>query len=160
MSSATHPFHPGSTRHCRRSRPRRAEGLPGQHDCTMNLRKLFAAPFRYQPWRPRHARLIGHDLVGRWTQPQYPHAQHLRAAIEWLCLAQDARNNMPDSGGVSAGWSFEDGWLPSYPETSGYIVETFLAAARVLDRPGLIDRAQRIIDWELSIQRADGAFPG
>jgi hypothetical protein len=61
---------------------------------------------------------------------------------------------------VSAGWSFEDGWLPGYPETSGYIVETFLAAATVLDRPDLRARAHRIVDWELSLQQADGAFPG
>ena len=65
-----------------------------------------------------------------------------------------------DAGGVSAGWSFEDGWLPSYPETSGYIVETFIAAARTLERPNLVARAHRIIDWELSIQHPDGAFPG
>ena len=126
----------------------------------MSLSKLVAAPFRYRPWRPRHARLIARDLVGRGAQPEYPHVDHLRAAIDWLCLAQDVRNDQPDSGGVSAGWSFEDGWLPSYPETSGYIVETFIAAAGVLDRPDLIDRARRIIDWELSIQRPDGAFPG
>jgi hypothetical protein len=126
----------------------------------MSLLKLVAAPFRYKPWRPRHARLIGRDLVGGGTQPEHPHVDHLRAAIDWLCVAQDVRNDKPDSGGVSAGWSFEDGWLPSYPETSGYIVETFIAAAGVLDRPDLIDRARRIIDWELSIQRPDGAFPG
>ncbi len=35
-------------------------------------------------------------------------------------------------GGVAAGWSFEDGWLPSYPETTGYIIETFLAASALL----------------------------
>jgi len=126
----------------------------------MSLSKLVAAPFRYQPWRPRHARLIARDLVGRGAQPEYRHVDHLRAAIDWLCLAQDVRNDQSDSGGVSAGWSFEDGWLPSYPETSGYIVETFIAAAGVLERPDLIDRARRIIDWELSIQRSDGAFPG
>jgi len=126
----------------------------------MSLLKLVTAPLRYAPWRPRHARLIAHDLVGTQAQPEYPHVEHLRAAIDWLCLAQDVRNDKPDAGGVSAGWSFEDGWLPSYPETSGYIVETFLAAAGVLDRSDLIDRAQRIIDWELSIQRPDGAFPG
>jgi hypothetical protein len=126
----------------------------------MNLRQLLAAPLRYQPWRPRHARLIGRDLVGRWAQPQFSHEEHLRAAIDWLCLAQDARNDRPDAGGVSAGWTFEEGWLPSYPETSGYIVETFIAAASVLDRPDLLDRARRIIDWELSLQCADGAFPG
>jgi len=61
---------------------------------------------------------------------------------------------------VSAGWSFEDGWLPSYPETSGYIIETFLAASAVLNRPELVERARRIIDWELSIQNDDGSFPG
>jgi hypothetical protein len=126
----------------------------------MSLLKLVIAPLRYEPWRPRHARLIVHDLVGRGAQPEHSHVDHLRAAIDWLCLAQDVRNDEPDSGGVSAGWSFEDGWLPSYPETSGYIVETFIAAAGVLDRPDLIDRARRIIDWELSIQRPDGAFPG
>jgi len=126
----------------------------------MSLLKLLAAPFRYRPWLPRHARLIAHDLVGKGAQPEYPHVDHLRAAIDWLCMAQDVRNDKPDSGGVSAGWSFEDGWLPSYPETSGYIVETFIAAAGVLDRSDLIDRARRIIDWELSIQRPDGAFPG
>ena len=126
----------------------------------MNPLKLISAAFRYQPWRPRHARLIGRDLGGTGAQPERPHLEHLRAAIDWLCLAQDVRKAEPDSGGVSAGWSFEDGWLPSYPETSGYIVETFIAAARMLDRPDLIGRAQRIIDWELSIQRPDGAFPG
>jgi hypothetical protein len=125
----------------------------------MRLSKLLAAPFRYKPWRPRHARLIGLDLVGG-AEPEYTHLDHLRAAIDWLCRAQDVRSGKSDAGGVSAGWSFEDGWLPSYPETSGYIVETFIAAARVLDRPDLIDRAQRIIDWELAIQRSDGAFPG
>ena len=31
---------------------------------------------------------------------------------------------------------------------------------RILDRPELVDRAHRIIDWELSIQHPDGAFPG
>ena len=85
---------------------------------------------------------------------------HLRATISWLCRAQDVRDGRADAGGVSAGWSFEDGWLPSYPETSGYIVETFLAAARILDRPDLVARANRILDWELSIQLPDGAFPG
>jgi hypothetical protein len=125
----------------------------------MNALKLLAAPFRYAPWRPRHARLIALDLVGR-TEPEHAHGDHLRAAIDWLCRAQDARDGKADAGGVSAGWSFEDGWLPSYPETSGYIVETFLAAAEALQRPELVDRAARIIDWELSIQRPDGAFPG
>jgi hypothetical protein len=132
---------------------------PMPRDMT-NLRKLLAAPARYHLWRWRHARLIARDVVGRWKQHPFVHADHLRATIDWLCLAQDARDGLPDAGGVAAGWSFEDGWLPSYPETSGYIVETFIAAAGALQRPGLLDRARRIIDWELSLQGPDGAFPG
>jgi len=121
---------------------------------------LLALPRRYKPWRPRHLRLIMRDLLPARAQPQGSDINHLQATIGWLCRAQDVRDGRPDSGGVSAGWSFEDGWLPSYPETSGYIVETFIAAARILERPELLDRARRIIDWELSIQHADGAFPG
>jgi hypothetical protein len=105
-------------------------------------------------------RLIVRDLFPGRAQARNDPVVHLRAAIDWLCAAQDVRNGKADAGGVSAGWSFEDGWLPSYPETSGYIVETFVAAAKILDRPDLIDRAQGIIDWELSLQYPDGAFPG
>ena len=126
----------------------------------MNPPRLLTLPLRYRPWRPRHARLIVGDLVGSTAGRTREPLDHVRAAIDWLCRAQDVRNEHVDAGGVSAGWSFEDGWLPSYPETSGYIVETFLAAARLLDRPDLIARAHRIVDWELSIQHADGAFPG
>lgn len=115
---------------------------------------------RYRLWRIAHARLIFADLLRPGSEPQGDHRAHLSAAVDWLTRAQDVRDAMPDRGGVSAGWSFEDGWLPSYPETSGYIIETFIAAAQVLDRPGLIVRANRIIDWELSSQQSDGAFPG
>ena len=126
----------------------------------MPILRLVQAPFRYKLWRPSHVRLVANDAVSLGVPPEQDHVRHLRAAIEWLCLAQDVRADKTDAGGVSAGWSFEDGWLPSYPETSGYIVETFLAAAEVLNCPDLIARAHRIIDWELSIQYSDGAFPG
>jgi len=126
----------------------------------MNPGRFLALPLRYKPWRARHLRLIARDLFPARAQIGSDHLSHLRAAIDWLCLAQDVRDGKADAGGVSAGWSFEDGWLPSYPETSGYIVETFVAAAKFLDQPELVQRAHRIIDWELSIQHADGAFPG
>lgn len=126
----------------------------------MNFSKVLRAPLRYKPWRPLHLRLILGDLTGSSRQPEKDHKIHLEAAIAWLCRAQDVRNGQSDAGGVSAGWNFEDGWLPSYPETSGYIIETFVAAAEILNRPDLMDRAQRIIDWELSVQNSDGSFPG
>lgn len=126
----------------------------------MDIAKLVSLPFRYRPWRPRHARLIIADLSNPASQGRHAHEIHLQGAIDWLCRAQDVRDGKPDAGGVSAGWSFEDNWLPSYPETTGYIIETFLAAANLLKRPELTERAKRMVDWELSIQLPDGAFPG
>jgi hypothetical protein len=126
----------------------------------VNLATLLSLPFRYKPWRPRHLRLIMNDLARPAAEKQRSHQAHLAGTIDWLCRAQDVREGQPDGGGVAAGWSFEDGWLPSYPETTGYIIETFLAAAKTLGRPELVSRAQRMIDWELSIQQQDGAFPG
>jgi hypothetical protein len=126
----------------------------------MNPIDLLKLPFRYQPWRPRHAALIAADLAGAAVQPVYDDVRHLKAALAWLCTAQDARNGQRDAGGVAAGWSFEDGWLPGYPETTGYIIETFLAAADFLGDDSYRARANRMIDWELGLQTADGAFPG
>ena len=126
----------------------------------MKIASLIHLPLRYKPWQGRHLRLVMQDMIGAARQPEQDHRTHLRGAMDWLCRAQDVRNNQADAGGVAAGWSFEDGWLPSYPETTGYIIETFIAAAKSLDRPELIARAQKMIDWELSLQAADGAFPG
>ena len=126
----------------------------------MNPVELLKLPLRYRPWQPRHASLIAADLAGAARQPVQSDERHLRAALGWLCHAQDVRDGARDAGGVAAGWSFEDGWLPSYPETTGYIIETFLAAADLLGDASYVARAQRMIDWELSLQTADGAFPG
>jgi hypothetical protein len=126
----------------------------------MKPSSLLQLPLRYKPWQGRHLRLVMQDIAGAARQPEQDHRTHLRSAIDWLCRAQDVRKYKPDAGGVAAGWSFEDGWLPSYPETTGYIIETFIAAAEHLDRPELIERAQKMIDWELSLQAQDGAFPG
>lgn len=126
----------------------------------MDIVKVASLPFRYRPWRPRHARLILADLLKPAAGDKRPHDIHLQGAVDWLCRAQDVREGKSDAGSVSAGWSFEDGWLPGYPETTGYIIETFLSAAKVLNQPKLVERAGRMIDWELSIQLPDGAFPG
>jgi hypothetical protein len=122
--------------------------------------KVLGLPFRYRPWRPLHVRLVLDEFSDGRRQSVLDHRAHLEATIEWLKRAQDVRDGQPDAGGVSAGWSFEDGWLPSYPETTGYIIETFLEAARRLGESDLRTRAERMIDWELLIQQADGAFPG
>ncbi|WP_300458598.1 terpene cyclase/mutase family protein [Desulfobacula sp.] len=126
----------------------------------MKVSDILNLFFRYRPWLPYHFKLIASSLAGTSRQPEYDNGIHLNAVIDWLCRAQDKRNEQKDTGGVSAGWSLEDGWLPGYPETSGYIVETFVAAAELLNRPEFLDRAQRILNWEMSIQNNDGSFPG
>jgi hypothetical protein len=126
----------------------------------MDIIRFASQPFCYRPWQSRHAKLIADDRLWPASQPRLEHEVHPGGAINWVCNAQDVRNGVADSGSVSAGWSFEDGWLPSYPETTGYIIETFLAAADILQQLELAERAQRMIDWELSIQLPDGAFPG
>jgi len=98
--------------------------------------------------------------MGGLGGPVHNDEVHLAATLDWLCYAQDVRDDRSDAGGVSAGWSFEDGWLPSYPEATGYIIETFIDAAEALGRPDLLDRAHRMINWALTLQHANGAFPG
>ncbi|MBF0342076.1 MAG: terpene cyclase/mutase family protein [Magnetococcales bacterium] len=122
--------------------------------------RLLRAPFTYRLWRPRHLAYVARDLWRPASRPEQPDRIHLEAVLGWLMRAQDRCDTTAGAGGVSAGWSFEDGWLPAYPETSGYTVESFLAASGMLSRPELRERARRIILWELSIQHEDGAFPG
>jgi hypothetical protein len=122
----------------------------------MDIHKIISLPMRYKPWVPLHFQLILKDLKNPGEHSGLDQITHLKEGIDWLCRAQDINGD----GGVSAGWSFEDGWLPSYPETTGYIIETFLAAAKILQDNKLIDRANCMIDWELSLQMDDGAFPG
>lgn len=143
----------------------RPEGHPactgrGPRAANTQLATLVGLPYRYQAWRPRHIRLVLQDFTERLDRPAHDDRTHLSAALDWLCLAQDVLDSRFDAGGVSAGWSFEDGWLPGYPETTGYIVETFIDAAEALERPDLIGRVHRMLDWELTLQHADGAFPG
>ncbi|MBW4720416.1 prenyltransferase/squalene oxidase repeat-containing protein [Saccharothrix obliqua] len=84
----------------------------------------------------------------------------LRAALvraaDWTAAAHDATRR----NGVSGGLDLRDGWLPPYPETSGYTIPTLLRAAERLDRPDLAERAVQIADWLLEIQLPDGSFPG
>src|SRR5215472_11822859 len=68
----------------------------------------------------------------RWgSYYQAPHnnfdsALHLREAVAWLLRAQDAGNDR----GVSYGVRFGEGFDVSYPETTGYIIPTFLKLAK------------------------------
>lgn len=77
----------------------------------------------------------------------------LEAAYGWLCAAQDAT---PDDG--VAGWyCLLRGWSTSYPETTGYIIPTFLTYARVMQQPEARERAIRMAGWEVEVQLPSGA---
>ncbi len=81
-------------------------------------------------------------------------AAALEGAYTWLRTAQDVS---PD-GGV-AGWydTLAGAWSASYPETTGYIIPTFLAYADATGDSDARRRALRMADWECDVQLADGA---
>ena len=81
---------------------------------------------------------------------------HLQATIGWLVRAQDVTR----CGGVSAGYTLGKGWSPAYPETTGYIIPTFMAFARVSGDGAYRWRALQMADWLLGLQQGNGAFPG
>jgi hypothetical protein len=76
-------------------------------------------------------------------------------ALTWLCRTHDATGRK----GSSKGYSLLRGWLPAYPETTGYVIGTLLAfAGRHGPRPDLVERAREMGDWEISIQEPDGGI--
>lgn len=81
---------------------------------------------------------------------------HLRSAMDWLCRAHDATGGK----GMSSGYSWLDGWQDPYPETTGYVIPTFLNYARISGNQQYVERARRMADWEIEIQLATGAVRG
>lgn len=108
--------------------------------------------------RPSLARLVWRDALGL-EEPVLGDDRHLAGVMAWLARAQDQSG----CGGLSAGYSYKSGWLPPYPETTGYAIPTFLAWSRA-GSPGesgdAVERAVRMGDWELEIQLPGGGVPG
>jgi hypothetical protein len=73
-------------------------------------------------------------------------------ALGWICRSQDRVG----SGGVGD-FQFH-GWTPGYPEVTGYIIPTLWDYHRLLGRDELAERAIRMSDWELGIQKREGGF--
>lgn len=109
-------------------------------------------------WRPSHAGLLRDQVAGRTRNERrgYTDADHLQAAVAWLERAQDATG----TGGVAGRYRLRSGWTSAYPETTGYIVPTFLALAREAGRDRFRERARRAIEFLLALQLPNGAFPG
>ncbi len=104
-----------------------------------------------------------HDFAPRSRRASDP-ATSLHAAMAWLARAQDASGN----GGVARSYSLRfmrgyhqrRGWLGAYPETTGYIIPTFLDYAERFHQPEYKERARRMADWESDVQMDSGAVQG
>ncbi|MBU4035140.1 MAG: hypothetical protein KKA35_01805, partial [Proteobacteria bacterium] len=73
-----------------------------------------------------------------------------------ICRAQDFSKTK--DGGVARHYSLINGWGPSYPETTGYIIPTIIKYAEEINDKNMLDRALKMLDWLVSIQFPDGGF--
>ena len=105
--------------------------------------------------RPSLARLVARDALG-WEEPVGDDGAHRAAAMAWLARAQDVSG----CDGLSAGYSYKRGWLPPYPETTGYVIPTFLAWARATGSDEAAERAARMGNWLIQVQLPEGGVPG
>jgi folate-dependent phosphoribosylglycinamide formyltransferase PurN len=137
--------------------PSRQEWKPAP-TVRMNLVRTADILRRGQAWRPAHANLLLTQLVGRRhnSLQGYSDADHLERAAAWLAEAQDVTGD----GGVCGRFRLNGGWTSSYPETTGYIVPTFLALAREPGYGEFRGRAERAVEFLLRVQLPSGAFPG
>jgi hypothetical protein len=118
------------------------------------------------------------SLAGRFRRESLPQAAHqelardiagpapndpgcwpvIHANLAWLCRAQDC--SASEDGGVARDFSLINGWATSYPETTGYIIPTFIDLANRLGDDELHRRARRMLDWCVAIQFPEGGFQG
>lgn len=84
--------------------------------------------------------------------PEYDDEVHLNTTMGWLAQAQDRC----DGDGVSCVYYLKSGWGIAYPETSGYILATFLVYADYSGDSDFINRAKQLGDWEVNIQAPNG----
>lgn len=80
--------------------------------------------------------------------------ESLDAALGWIKTASALNQDK----GISAEYNLLKNWSGPYPETTGYIINTLLTLYRVRNDHELLAWAKRLGDWELDIQREDGAI--
>lgn len=114
---------------------------------------------RRHPFAAEVIRTHWSRLTGRRSGRSVDARRALEAAIAWLLRAQAAT---PDAG-VSLGYfpcDFEEGWRASYPETTGYIIQTLLDYAVLHDSEQARRCALQAADWETGIQMPSGGVQG
>ena len=123
----------------------------------MNLALLLRSMRRFHRLPSQARSEILRDHFRGSERNAAPATEVVRAVAEWLAEAQDL--SASSDGGFARDYSLVPGWTSSYPETTGYIIPTFLALG---DRGMVdyIDRARRALDWLVSIQFPEGGFQG
>lgn len=103
------------------------------------------------------------DFLKFHIYPYYPKIKyikedqmHLDAATHWLLRSTEKVN----LNGSSKAYRIINGWMPAYPETSGYIIKTFLNLHEFYQDEKYLDISKKIGDWEISIQLDNGGFAG
>ncbi|MFV0387768.1 MAG: hypothetical protein ACK5NT_03345 [Pyrinomonadaceae bacterium] len=116
----------------------------------IEINRLFRAATR--SLHPTNAKSIAKDIFGIRNHIGDSET-HLYGTLEWIKNAHEQAGNK----GVAGGYSLIDGWLPPYPETTGYIIPTLLDFAEVSSEDDWRERALRMADWEIDVQMENGA---
>lgn len=119
------------------------------------IRKTNIKIFVKSLFHPSLLVVILRDLF-RIKYNRYSDREHLAGAMKWLCMSQD----ITGCGGCSATYSFERGWTLPYPETTGYIISTFIKYSTFTGDNTYLERARQMGDWEIDIQLPSGAVRG
>lgn len=107
-------------------------------------------------FKPSHLGLIWRDYRKKTGMSRRSDKEHLAAAMQWLARA----HNVTGAQGVSAGYWFDFGWKPAYPETTGYIIPTFIDYFKISGEEDFLKRACQMGDWEIEVQLPGGAVRG
>jgi hypothetical protein len=100
---------------------------------------------RVEPWS---------NFVAGTDDPKATIRKALERSLQWLATSQDRIG----TGGVGS-YEFY-GWTPGFPEVTGYIIPTMWDCRHAFGREELADRAVRMADWELAIQKKGGGWEG
>lgn len=99
-------------------------------------------------------------IIPRWRyhkfagHPSIDVGEAVHCALMWLCSAQDA----VEGGGISRAYSLRIGWELPYPETTGYIIPTFLEMDGRFPDLQLARRAWKAGRWLAQVQFESGAI--
>ena len=112
------------------------------------------------PWPARAAltvALLARDSISAPAERLLPPKSGLppgalEAAVRWLA----PRTWRPTEGVRRRASPCVRGWLPAYPETTGYVLGTLLAYGERSGESRWIQDAVEMGDWEIEVQRPDG----